>query len=42
VIAYVYHWSWDQILNLSDSERNFFYDSIMQQKKAEYDAINRK
>ena len=40
VIAYIYHWGRNEILNLPINERKMYIDYIKQQKEAEKNSAN--
>ncbi len=42
VLAYCYHWSRESLLEIPMRERKIWYEIVLQQKKAEIDAVKGK
>ena len=39
LLAYKYHWGYNELLDMTRSDRRLFYDMVQEQLKAESDSI---
>lgn len=39
LLAYEYHWGYNELLDMTRSDRGLFYDMVQEQLKAESDSI---
>ena len=40
LLAYKYHWGYEELMNMPRKERKLFYDMVLEQIKAENDSID--